>query len=46
MENNAAGSGINGILIAAPMADAIAAIVILILSISFFRKLGKGNSLQ
>ena len=41
MEKNMAGSGINGILWAAPIADAVAAVVILVLTISFFRKLGK-----
>lgn len=39
LEQQAAGTGINGILIAAPLADAVAAIVILILSVSFFRSL-------
>lgn len=38
LEGNTAGAGINGILIAAPVADAVAAVVILWLSLSFFRK--------
>lgn len=41
LEQNAAGSGINGILFAAPIADAIAAVVILVLTLFFFRKLKK-----
>lgn len=41
LEQQASGSGINGILFAAPLADAVAAAVILCLSVSFFRKLGK-----
>ena len=36
-----AGTGINGILYAAPIADAVAAVVILCLTISFFRKIKK-----
>ena len=43
LEKREAGAGINGILIAAPVADAVAAIVILCLSVSFFRKLGKNS---
>lgn len=41
LEHREPGMGINGILIAAPLADAVAAVVILLLSVSFFRKLGK-----
>ena len=41
LERQESGSGINGILFAAPLADAVAAAVILCLSVSFFRKLGK-----
>lgn len=41
MERNQPGSGIGGILLAAPLADAVAAVVILCLSISFFRGLRK-----
>ena len=41
LEQSQPGSGINGILFAAPLADVVAAVVILVLSISFFRKLGK-----
>lgn len=44
LEGQNPGTGINGILIAAPIADAVAAVVILCLSISFFRKLGKGET--
>ena len=40
LEQQTAGSGINGILLAAPLADAVAAVVILVLTGSFFRKLG------
>ncbi len=41
MENKTAGSGINGILIAAPIADAVAIVVVLFLTVSFFKKLKK-----
>ena len=41
LENNKAGSGINGILYAAPIADFISIFVILILTVSFFKKLNK-----
>ena len=41
LERNTAGNGINGILLAAPLSDAVAAVVILVLTVSFFRKLGK-----
>ena len=41
LEQNEAGSGINGILLAAPIADAVAAVVILWLTIAFFRNLNK-----
>lgn len=40
LEQQTAGGGINGILLAAPLADAVAAVVILVLTGSFFRKLG------
>lgn len=39
LEENNAGSGINGLLYAAPIADLIVLFVILILTISFFKKL-------
>ena len=39
LESNNAGSGINGILYAAPISDIITLIVILILTITFFRKI-------
>jgi putative MATE family efflux protein len=41
LEGNQPGTGINGILYAAPLADMAAAVVIVCLSTSFFRKLGK-----
>ena len=41
LEQHTPGSGINGILYAAPIADMVAAVVILVLTVSFFRKLGK-----
>ena len=41
LERSEPGSGINGILLAAPISDAVAAMVILCLTIRFFRKLGK-----
>ena len=43
LEQNQPGSGINGILLAAPIADAVAAVVILCLTLSFFRKLNREN---
>ena len=39
LERQDPGSGINGILLAAPISDAVAAVVILCLTVSFFRKL-------
>ncbi len=45
LENNKAGSGINGIIYAAPIADVIALILILILTIYFFKDL-KQNELE
>ena len=39
LEKNASGSGINGILFAAPISDVVAAMVILALTVSFFRGL-------
>ncbi len=44
LEGREAGSGINGILFAAPIADAVAAVVIVWLTVSFFRRLKKNNS--
>lgn len=41
LEANSAGSGINGILYAAPISDLIALVVILALTIPFFRRLGR-----
>ena len=46
LEKSQPGSGINGILWAAPIADAVAAVVILVLTLSFFRKLGKENPIS
>ena len=43
LEQQAPGSGINGILLAAPISDAVAAVVILILTVIFFRNLGKSH---
>lgn len=44
LENAEAGAGINGILYAAPLADLVAVVVILILTISFFRTVKKEGS--
>ena len=41
MEDRTPGSGINGILLSAPIADGVAAVVILCLTVSFFRKMRK-----
>ena len=41
LENSKSGSGINGILIAAPISDLIALIVILSVTVPFFRKINK-----
>ena len=46
LDQSQPGTGINGILWAAPMADAVAAVVILVLTVSFFRKLGKENPIS
>lgn len=43
LEQAESGSGINGILYAAPIADLVAVVVIMALTISFFRKSGKNN---
>ena len=45
LERQEAGAGINGILMAAPIADVAAAIVILCLTVSFFRTLGQKKQL-
>ena len=39
LEKNEAGSGINGILYAAPISDLVAVVVVLVLTITFFRSL-------
>ena len=39
LEKNTPGSGVNGILYAAPISDLVAVVVILVLTISFFRSL-------
>ena len=41
LEQKATGNGINGILYAAPVSDAVAIVVILVLTVSFFRSLKK-----
>lgn len=41
LENNEVGTGINGILYAAPIADFVSIFVILILTVSFFKNLSK-----
>lgn len=41
LEKTEPGTGIDGILYAAPLSDMAAAVVILVLTVSFFRKLGK-----
>lgn len=46
LEKSEAGTGINGILFAAPLADLVAIVVILGLTISFFRELGKEGMAQ
>ena len=46
LERKTAGSGIDGILLAAPIADAVAALVILGLSVSFFRALNRKERTQ
>lgn len=45
LERQETGAGINGILYAAPIADAVAAVVIAGLTFSFFRKLRHNNTL-
>ena len=46
LERKTAGSGIDGILLSAPIADAVAALVILGLSVSFFRALNRKERTQ
>ena len=46
MEDHEAGTGINGVLLAAPISDLIALVVILCMTIPFFRKLGKERPLN
>ncbi len=46
LESKSGGSGIDGILMAAPLSDAVAAVVILILTVSFFRSLKKETHQQ
>ena len=41
MEKRTPGTGIDGVLISAPIADTVAAVVILCLTLSFFKKLNK-----
>lgn len=46
LERNEAGTGINGILYAAPLSDIVAIIVVLCLTIPFFKSLKKNNELK
>ena len=46
LEGAEVGTGINGILYAAPFSDLVAIVVILILTISFFRKLNKETEVE
>ena len=46
LEGSEIGTGINGILYAAPISDLVAIVVILILTISFFRKLNKETEVE
>lgn len=46
MENQQPGSGINGILFAAPISDLVALVVVLCLTISFFRGIKKAETLE
>ena len=46
MEKAEAGSGINGILFAAPISDLVAIVVILALTVPFFRQLKKQEEAQ
>lgn len=46
LEGAEVGTGINGILYAAPISDLVAIVVILILTISFFRKLNKETEVE
>ena len=46
MENNQVGTGINGILYAAPIADFVSIFVVLFLTVSFFKKLPKVKETQ
>lgn len=46
LEGAGVGTGINGILYAAPISDLVAIVVILILTISFFRKLNKETEVE
>lgn len=46
MERTEPGSGILGILLAAPIADLVAVVVILALTVPFFKKLGKSTAVE
>ena len=46
LEGAEAGTGINGILYAAPISDLVAIAVILVLTISFFKKLNKETEVE
>lgn len=44
LERNSAGSGLTGILLAAPISDLIASVVIVVLTVSFFRQFRKTSA--
>ena len=46
LEKTEAGTGINGILFAAPLADLVAAVVIAVLTVSFFRKIKRSTGVE
>ncbi len=46
LEKTEPGTGINGILFAAPLADLVAVVVILILTVPFFKKLEKSTDVE
>ncbi len=46
LEKTEAGTGINGVLYAAPISDIVAAVVILVLTVSFFRTLQKDTDVN
>ena len=44
LEKRQPGSGINGLLLAAPIADAVSSVILIVLTCSFFRSLKKKES--